>query len=52
MQMLVSKNSLFGLDGFGNQKKVWMKDGLFKIDSKLRESVKEVDAYKSAKEFR
>jgi hypothetical protein len=42
---------LLNCDGLGNQKKVWIDNNLIKIDSKLRESTKEVSAYNIASAF-
>lgn len=42
---------LFGTDGSGNQKKVWIGNNLVKLDSKFRESQKEVSASILGKAF-
>jgi hypothetical protein len=42
---------MFGTDGSGNQRKIWINNKLIKIDSKLRESSKEVSAYNIASAF-
>lgn len=45
MKMLeLDSKSLFGTEGSGNQKKLWVGNTLIKIDSKHRESKKEVSA--------
>lgn len=44
--MIDLKDSImFGTEGSGNQKKFWVDNNLVKLDSKLRESHKEVSAY-------
>lgn len=53
MQMLeLDSKNLFGSDGSGNQKKIWIDNKyLVKVNSKLREASKEVDACKLAELF-
>lgn len=53
MQILQLDNKdLFGTFGSGNQTKIWIDEqNLVKVNSKLRESSKEVDAYKLATAF-
>lgn len=53
MKMLeLDSKRLFGSDGSGNQKKIWIDNQhLVKVNSKLRESSKEVDACKLAELF-
>ena len=33
---------MYGTDGSGNQKKIWIDNYLYKVDSKFRDSTKEV----------
>ena len=47
----IDNNLLFGTDGSGNQKKAWIGNRLYKVDSKLRESTKEVSASALGKAF-
>ena len=51
MMLELNKQSLFGTEGSGNQKKIWIGDYLYKIDTRNRESTKEVSAYNLAKAF-
>lgn len=41
----------FGTDGSGNQKKIWIGNTLYKVDSKFRDSTKEVSASNIADAF-
>ena len=45
------KKNLIGTDGSGNQKKFWLGNTLYKIDSKYRDSTKEVSACNIAEAF-
>lgn len=40
-----------GADGYGNQKKIWIDNKLYKVDSKFRDSTKEVSASSIAEAF-
>ena len=53
MKMLeFDSRTMFGTDGSGNQKKIWIDDKhLLKVNSQLREASKEVDACKLAELF-
>lgn len=53
MKMLeFDSRNMFGTDGSGNQKKIWIDNKyLVKVNSKLREASKEVDACKLAELF-
>ena len=42
---------MFGTDGSCNQKKIWINDCFYKVDSKFRESTKEVSACSIAEAF-
>lgn len=42
---------MYGTDGSGNQKKIWINNYLYKVDSKFRESTKEVSASNIADAF-
>ena len=42
---------MLGTDGYGNQKKIWINNCLYKVDSKFRESTKEVSACSIAEAF-
>ena len=43
---------MFGTDGSGNQKKIWINNYLYKVDSKFRDSTKEVSACSIAEAFK
>lgn len=48
----LDSKDIFGTDGSGNQIKLWLdKKHLIKVNSKLREATKEVDAYKLGRAF-
>lgn len=49
--LTLEEHNMFGTDGSGNQKKAWIGNYLYKVDSKFRDSTKEISASRLADAF-
>ena len=49
--LVLDSKYMYGTDGSGNQKKIWINNYLYKVDSKFRDSTKEVSACNIAEAF-